>query len=497
MSSLKRIAIALLAALLCTGAVSCAKPSPTTGESATDTSAATESASVPDSDDGTESETLVPDDLPTLDFDEKEVVIHGIKNHEELLGDPSGGLVSAAIHERNLMVEERLHVKLVPSIGVGSESMDELRRLITSGEDSVDIISGHQWKSQILAWDGLYVDLSDEEYLNYDKPWWADSYMNEIQWDDHRYILIGDISVYLLKYMSSIYVNKPLFEDTFMPIEDLYTMVFDGKWTWEQMNIYVSNVYRDANGDNIKDDEDILGLLTQPGAPTDFFAYTAGLKFSERDADGNILLIEDQSRNIQISEEIRQLLHENPGCLTRKDSSTNTADVKKFADGNILFCARCMQSADYFVNMEDEYAIIPYPKLDMNQPDYYTQVHDAATVFSIPITVDPEDVPMLAAVLEAMGSENYRRVTPAYYDVVLKSRYSKDPQSAKIIDDIRANIRVEFIYANTYIFGTKGQLGTIMRKLAEDPGRKYASLYKGMSTIVSSTLDKEVNSRND
>ncbi len=544
----KRMVIILLAALLCIGSAACATPSDTTNESAsaslsetvaggasTDASSATdatdssigssESLTEPSSDTGetdavtdtapesessesatetvtetsadAESETLVNDDLPPLDFEQKEIVIHGIKNHEELTGDPSGGVVSSAIHARNLMVEDRLNVRLVPSLGVGQQSMDEIRRLITSGDNSIDIISGHQWKSQMLAWDGLYVDLADEAYLNYDKPWWADSYMNEIQWDEHRYILIGDISVYMLKYMSAFYVNKPLFEDSFTPVEDLYTMVFNGNWTWDQMNTYISDVYRDANGNSIKDEDDILGLRTHAAAPTDYFAYTAGLEFSDRDADGRIYLLEDQTRNIQIAEAIRHLLYENPGCLTRPDATQNTSDVQAFAEGTTLFCARCMQSAEYFVNMRDEYAIIPYPKLDMAQPDYYTQVHDATTVFSIPITASDEEIPMLTAVLEAMASENYRRVTPAYYDVALKSRYSKDPQSAQLIDNIRANIRVDFIYANTYIFDSRGQLGTIMRKLAADPGKKYASLYKVMSTAVNRVLEDEVNARND
>ncbi len=489
MSKFTRTIAALLAALTLCGSLSSCADSKNGDETAKET------VGTPT---GNEDETYVADNLPELNYNEREITIFGIKNHEDLIGDVSGNIVESTIHARNLLIESRLNVKLTSTIGDDYKSMDSLRNLLVSGEHSVDIISGMQWKSLMLAWDGLYIDLTEAEYIDYDMPWWDNAYMDELQWNEKRYALIGDISTDMLKCMSAFYVNKALFEDNFTPVSQLYTTVFNGEWTWDKMQTYISDVYRDLNGSNSPDDEDILGLRTHPISQTDLLAYTAGMRHSTRDEDGNIQLISDQSRNIEIAEAVHSLLYENKGCLTRSRKEAgqyDLPDLQAFADGNTLFCSKVMGSAEYFVNMADDYAIIPHPKLDMRQSDYITYIHDGAAVFSIPITAKAEDHDMLSAVLEAMASENYRRLSPAYYDVVLKSRYSSDPQSAQLIDGIRSRIAADFICTGNFVFGTEGQLGTIIQTLSSNQSTNYMSVYKSMSKIVERKLAEEVNNR--
>ena len=50
---------------------------------------------------------------------------------------------------------------------------------------------------------------------------------------------------------------------------------------------------------------------------------------------------------------------------------------------------------------------------------------------------------MLGAFLEVMASESYRVVTPAYYEVALKSRYTKDPASWEMLDLITENLYID------------------------------------------------------
>ena len=48
----------------------------------------------------------------------------------------------------------------------------------------------------------------------------------------------------------------------------------------------------------------------------------------------------------------------------------------------------------------------------------------------------------MGAVLEAMAIESYKVVTPAYYEVALKGKYSKDPQSWEMLDMIVNNLKI-------------------------------------------------------
>jgi hypothetical protein len=50
-----------------------------------------------------------------------------------------------------------------------------------------------------------------------------------------------------------------------------------------------------------------------------------------------------------------------------------------------------------------------------------------------------------------MACESYNVVQPAYYEVALKGKYSKDPQSWEMLDDMMQNFRVDqdFLYSST------------------------------------------------
>ena len=85
--------------------------------------------------------------------------------------------------------------------------------------------------------------------------------------------------------------------------------------------------------------------------------------------------------------------------------------------------------------------MIPFPKYDENQDDYYTAAQRFAHIY-IPATT--EDSGRSGAVLEAWASECYRNVMPTYFETNLKTRYATDSDMAEMFDLLRANLCVEF-----------------------------------------------------
>ncbi len=489
MKLFKRSLLVLLAALMCAGSVACASPDEP-GETEANTHAPAEpSADTTAETSSAESETDASAGLPELNLNGQKFTIFCAKGLPDLIGDVKGDVVQSTIHERNLMVENHLGVKLVMMEEDSPDPMSALQTLILSNDKTVDLVSGMQYQAIQQAYKNLYTNIADNTNINWNAPWWAEDYMSAIQWNEKRYILMGDISLSMLQSMSAFFVNKSLYEDHFGEFSKLYETVFEGKWTWEKMTGYVADIYLDVNNSGKTDEGDRLGLRTYHESPTDHMAYTAGMALSTRDENGKVVLLEDQSRNIEIAEAIYKLTHENRGCYLNMDISVFEDHViNSFNDGNTLFCAYLMKSAANFLDMSDPYAIIPYPKLDEQQKDYQTLIHDTATVFAVPKTVPADRLYIHGAVLEVMCNASYQKVTPAYYDVVLKSRYSQDPSSARAVDMIRAGIRTDFIYANNYIFsGTP--LGTINRTLVSTGNSNYSSLYKKYSIRVGRELE--------
>jgi hypothetical protein len=100
---------------------------------------------------------------------------------------------------------------------------------------------------------------------------------------------------------------------------------------------------------------------------------------------------------------------------------------------------------DSIRGMEQQFGVVPMPKFDEVQTEYRTLLHDQFTVFSVLTTVEKEEgrLDEVGAVLEAMSSESYKTVRPAYYETTLRTKIAQDPQSAEMFDIIIDNIYID------------------------------------------------------
>ena len=96
---------------------------------------------------------------------------------------------------------------------------------------------------------------------------------------------------------------------------------------------------------------------------------------------------------------------------------------------------------------------------------------------------------MASVILEAMACESQNSVIPAYYDVMLKVKLTRDEVSASMLDLIFEN-RV-FDYGDT-ILCTELRDGVLRTAFAED-NRNAASLL----TSVESTVNNKLKTLND
>ena len=88
------------------------------------------------------------------------------------------------------------------------------------------------------------------------------------------------------------------------------------------------------------------------------------------------------------------------------------------------------------------YGIVPLPKLDASQTDYYAGCHDK--LFSIPTTVRDEE--RVGAILEAMAYAGYKYILPAYCEKTLKTRLATDPDCGEMLNMIFEHQVISFGY---------------------------------------------------
>ena len=79
--------------------------------------------------------------------------------------------------------------------------------------------------------------------------------------------------------------------------------------------------------------------------------------------------------------------------------------------------------------------MVPYPKYDEAQDGYPVKTSGGTSIFAAPITSSGSE--KVGAVLEAMSYEGYKTVTPAYYEIALKIKYSSDDETSRMLDLIK------------------------------------------------------------
>ena len=87
-----------------------------------------------------------------------------------------------------------------------------------------------------------------------------------------------------------------------------------------------------------------------------------------------------------------------------------------------------------------------------------------------------------------MAAESYRQVTPRYYEICLKSKYSADVEDARMYDLILSGIRFDFgyIYSSTCI----NFIGAMFRDLDRDFTSTYESRQESYETLLQDLIDK-------
>ena len=460
---------AICAILLCTmlpiGALACAQDGnngQTTTDPTTTDSVGNETTSVDDTtptdttDDTHDANGYLKDDLPEdLNFQGETVNFltwSDVEHEEFTVENITGDIVNDAIFERNQTVEQRLGVTLsfygIPGDASHVSSYtNHVGNAIHAGSNDFDIVAAYSLSSASVAAQGYLMNLLDLPYLNFEQPWWPERLTTEATINDKLFFASGDISANMLYMMYTCFFNKELLEDYNLP--NPQTLVQNNEWTYAKFFEMCQGLYRDLNGNTIKDDRDQFGYMSTD-IHNDPWFYGAGNLFVEKDADGNLIPSPSFSSEkvVDILRFVNSQFWDTEDCLYTPE----TKHQRAFAEKQLLFCTdRARVSIRTFAKSDVQYGIVPCPKYEASQDSYITVVGNPFTLYGLPI--DCRAPEMCAAVLECFASEGYRQVTPALFEITLKTKYSDDPVSAEMYDLIRENVTFDIgrIFASQLI----------------------------------------------
>ena len=484
----KRVLVLLLCAAMLLSA--CGKDTQSETESTTDMDTVQHIETEPEE----TTRATMRDNLPSDLRYNGETVVYYVRGDENCIAEfrieeMTGEVVNDALYQRNIDVSERLNVKLETAVGNGWQAygatIGAIRASIQASDGAYDVIAG--WSAQIpsLSLEGLFLDAQTIPYLDLEMPWWNQSCRTELKIGNRLFFVTGDLTQTIIESMYVYTFNQKVADD--LGIEDPYTVVNEGRWTLDYVRKQTADLGTDRNGDGKMDKYDSWGLATYQVNGMDNYMQGARVSMMGRDADDVPVLDVDMDRMTSLVEKVYALCFENPGCYVEEGGNYDITYAVFKADRALYTTMMMSQVRTELADMESDFGILPYPKLDETQSAYGTRVQDSLTLFSVPI--DCRKVDISGAVMEAIAAENYRRVTPTVYDVAMKKKYSRDPESAAMIDLIQQSVLINFesIYNESI-----GNPWFIMRFMMGEKSKDFASYWAKEQGKVEKALQKAV-----
>ncbi len=450
----------------------------------TQTPAADEEAAVETEEqkDSLEARMDVSDGLPDKTFDGRNFAIIGDLEFEayylseELSGEP----VNDAVFERNTEICERFDITMDAVVYDEGAISGQAQNAVLAGDDAYQLVAGHIILLGISATNDYMFNWYDLPYVNFDQPWWSDSTVDDLKYTDKAFIAIGDFALSSLAQTYCMFYNKNLAESYGLP--NMYDLVNEGEWTIDKQYEFSEGVYIDVNGDGKRDPDDIYALSTDCKSNANAYLWAFGKKIATQQDDCTYVLDYYDEKLVSIVERLYNLYYETD--YTYFTTTDHGIGKTVFVKGNNLFANGLIDWAtSAYRDVEFDYGIIPYPKWEAAQEDYYTSVDGGHEGLAVLKSIsDPEFVGIIS---EALCAESWKRVVPAYYDVSLKFKGARDEQSIAMLDRI-INSR---IFDFGYVYGGWGCVFWIQYML-EGATKDITSYYEKNFKVYNKSMER-------
>ena len=158
-----------------------------------------------------------------------------------------------------------------------------------------------------------------------------------------------------------------------------------------------------------------------------------------------------------------------------------------FSGGRSLFMAEVLLHAKTMRDKDVTFGILPMPKYTADQEDYcqYTTGY-CTTVIAFPKTTTGDRLDRASFITEAMAIQSLTTVTPAFYEVCLKARYSDAPEDARMIDIISATVKSDL----AEIYGWGGLKTKVQTAVSE--GSSIVSVLTSSKKLTAAAIKQTV-----
>lgn len=404
---------------------------------------------------------------------------------EEENGEP----INDAVYKRNMLIRDKYNIDI--QMVANSDEKGTMSKAVKAGDSIYDAVIMFNNNVPGIITGDLLLDTSYLPYIDLDKPWW-DPAVKSMSIVNKSFLLAGDLLILDNEATNALMFSKDLTAD--LGLELPYSLVKEGKWTMDAMNVMCKAAGADLNGDGAMTAFEDRWGFTVFNDTLQALLVSGGGAFAVKNEEDIPYMDFASERNLNVLGKAMDLMY-NPEYVVNVQappkggrSFTDGYEVYQagFEGNQMLFLWVRMRVVEYFRGMEGNFGIIPMPKYDESQDSYYSLVNPyTGALLGVPKSA--EDLDRVSIILEALAAESRYTLQPAYYDIVLTRKYTRDEESEEMLDII-FNSRIYDI-GGVYSFGNVfGEFTTMAGK----QDRNVISLYEKKIGAMEKAIDKVV-----
>ena len=392
--------------------------------------------------------------------------------------------ISDVIAKRTIYVEETFGIELMLTEVDGAQDYATLEASYLGGDRMYDLVAPHPTNNfAAFMMSGMLQDLNDsvafDGKLDTSKLWWNQSQVENYEVNDKLFFGVCDITLNKRGF-SLIVLNKEKYDNIYTD-ENIFDIVFDGKWTIQKVT--------DIALENYNENTDEYGYSMHSGHVRYFF-YSAGETLLKKDENGDWVHKYDVSKTSEIAERVFNLVTGPQTFLDQWWNSTfPTCEAwKKFSGEKSLMLYMDLGAFGHMIAAVDfQTAFLPLPMLNEQQDTYYMEAGNGC----LGIPNDANDLEYSAVILESLNWHSYHYFRPVYFDSYLSVMVSKNEEDYRVLEMLLNNS----IYDLGEMLDTSGMATgmfkeVIINNLSYDVA-SYIEQYEGfVDGIIQGVLDE-------
>lgn len=399
--------------------------------------------------------------------------------------EETGDTLNDAVYKRMRSAEEKLNIKIVAHLLGGSGDAGKLKNSVKAADGAYDSAFLNTFQSVSTAQAGYLLDLKNISALDINAPWWDQNCVNGMTILNKLYMVTGDIGTMYKKSIGVILFNKQMIED--YNLDSPYSLVTDKKWTVEKFTEMGRQVSQDLNGDGKWTVDDKYGLLYYCDIIS-LGLIAGGINMCSKNEEDIPYVTFYNDTTQKIWETYTTLLYDPSLSISwSKIGVPNDDIIAMFQNNQGLFNFNEFHAIENMRQMNTDFGILPMPLYTENQESYFHIINPhVAAMLCIPI--DTADAERTAVILDTLGAESKNILTPAYNEVYLKTKGTRDNDSEAILDLVFATLKYDVGYLYNW-----GNLGTFALRLVDaynpDLASQYAKIEKSADTAMQKAID--------